>query len=96
MPFCQNEKCKKEGLHPSEVKFDEELKLVLCNPCYTERHPGAEVHVLPVRKELASSFKGGLHLTTEEGLYAEAEFQGVVMSAQVPPTTLKKLFHRHA
>ena len=89
MPFCQNEKCGRTGLRPYEVEFDEGRKLVICKTCYNDLHPEAKVVAFPVQEMYSRDVAFGLHITSEDGVKAEVQFQRVLIQAHVPPDVIK-------
>jgi hypothetical protein len=93
MPFCQNESCNKTGLLRTEVEFDDELRKVLCRPCYTMRHPGVQTNMV-LHEATDNSFAFGLYVTARE-VDAEVRYAGVTVQARVPMTELKKLVAPH-
>jgi hypothetical protein len=93
MPFCQNEKCGRTGLRPYEVEFDEERKKVVCKTCFNESHPEAKVMAFPVQEMYSRKVAFGLHITSEDGVKAEVQFQRVLVQAHIPADTVKDWLH---
>lgn len=89
MPFCQIETCGRTGLRPTEVEFDEERKQVVCKSCYNDLHPKAKVVAFPVQEMYSRDVAFGLHITSEEGVKAEVQFQRVLVQAHVPADVIK-------
>jgi hypothetical protein len=91
MPFCQNESCGKTGLRPQDVEFDEEVKKVVCKDCYRVAHNVIEVVTVPVQELAASPFRFGVHVTTEDGVKAEVQYQKILVQAHVPTDEIKRI-----
>ena len=89
MPFCQIEKCGRSGLRPTEIEFDEALRKVVCKSCYQEMHPDAHVHAYALQEMYSKDVAFGLHITSEDGVKAEVQFQNVLIQAHVPADVIK-------
>ena len=91
MPWCQNESCKKTGLHPDEIVFDDSRQMIICKGCSaTSQEPGLVVS-LPPKPGENPRIEFGIHITSKDGVSAEVRYNDVAVRFKASPEDLKKL-----
>jgi hypothetical protein len=97
MAWCQNQKCRKQGLSKNDVEFCEDTKMVLCTGCYALRHPGWMppndfVVGAPQTAAVVPEFSYELHFTSGDGFSARVAFGDLVLGVHAPMEEIRRYF----
>ena len=94
MAWCENQNCNRVGLTKSEVEFDDERRMLLCQTCFASAHPGwvPPVVVVDMRQPQSTGtrFDYEVKLSRQEGFSAKVSYGDLRLAFHAPMGELKR------